>query len=389
MDVTSTGPQGQSESVSGRALPVEQPALSSIRTGVRKAGSGVGPEGPAPSILIHEVISVADRLEHGEMGRFSQKLARLAGHVERSQKFARWLEKIEPRRAEKLSGCGTWLMFREYYEMEGKPRKLAGGIFCQQPLWCTFCAAGRSARQSAALSQKVAEILRQHPHLVPYAFTLTMKNQRELKPMLDQMWGGWGKLVQRRRNALAGRTYSPTAKWVAGFASGEVKRGENSREWHSHIHGLALIERGRWNGDKDFRALVQDWAGCIGQGWANCFFRPVKNYRLGGLQTANAAAIGKAVCETIKYAIKPDAKMPFKDMREAALALHRVKRLRCFGKLQGCPLPEAVTDDLTEYEGQAFREICFQYFNGSYQPRQTIDEAQREPVFDDWNQGLI
>lgn len=363
MDGTSTGDGRQVESDGSGGCE-----------GTPPPGGGARVAGPSTqSILIHEVKSGPNRLAHEENGDFGVRLGRLAGHVERNQDFARWLADVEPRRSEKLSTCGTWLMFREYFEMKGRPKKLAAGLFCQQPLWCGFCAAGQAARQSMTLAKKFNEVIRPGGQ-IPYMVTLTAKSDSDLGAMKGRVWAAWAKLMQRRRDARKGKSDTITGPWEGGFVSGEVKRGKGGHGWHYHLHGLVLDDSGRFAPRRE--RLTREWAGLLGQKWASTQFEPVAR--------TGSDPVASAIIETCKYAVKWDGRESFEDRAYAANALHRVRRVRTFGCLYGLKLPDDVTDDMSEYEGQAFRELVYRYLDGSYQKRETL-EAQRETAFDEWD----
>lgn len=330
-----------------------------------------------PSILIHEVKSLPNRLAHEEKGVFSVRLARYADHVASSQDFARYLADRDPDRSKKLSTCGTWLLFREYFELQGKPKKLAAGIFCQQPLWCGFCAAAQAARQACSLMQKFDEVQKLAPDRVPYMLTLTAKSDKDLVAMKTRIWDAWSRLMHKRRNTIAGKSDSIAGTWDGGFVSGEVKRGKGGHGWHYHLHGLVLGPPGRYV--PMWERLKREWAGLLGQSHASVQFQPVK--RLG------SNSIETAILECAKYAVKWDGKQSYDDRIYAAESLARVRRIRTFGCMYGLKLPTDVTDDLSEYEGQAYRDLVFRFLDGSYQKRETL-EAQRETAFDEFEHAI-
>lgn len=330
------------------------------------------------SILIHEVKSGQIRLKHGKVDVLGRRLERLAHHVEGNKKFAHWLAAIAPEKAQKLESCGTWLMFRRYYEMAGEPSKLAAGIFCQQPLVCGFCAAGRSARHVGALVEKIRHRLPMLPGHKPYMITLTAKSQTQLKPMIAHLWKGWTTLMQRRRDALKGRSDSITGTWDGGFVTGEGKRGEGGYGWHYHLHGIVLAPGGLYQ--PVWERLKREWASVIGQQKASVQYQPLSPNAGGDYKDYSGSVI-----ECCKYAVKWSDD-DHDDRWTAAQALHRVRSLRTFGSFYGMKLPSEVTDDLDPYEGELFHETVYRFIAGEY--RGTSFASQRETAFDDWNDGL-
>ena len=369
MDASSAGCQWQHETTSSAGRKIR------LKSAVQMCGND-GPEGPPlQSILIHEVKSGPNRLAHEEMGVFGVRLARLAAHVDHNRKFAGWLKSVDESRAEKLDRCGTWLLFREYFKMDGRPKRLAGGIFCQMPLLCGFCAAGRATRHVLALAERIEAVWRLQPALVPYMVTLTARSQQDLRAMQSHVWGAWSTLMQRRRDMLKGKSDSIAGSWVGGFVAGEAKRGKGGYGWHYHLHGIVLGPAGRYV--PMWERLKREWSGLLGQSSASVQFQPVKTGRNHSLMSA--------ILECAKYAVKWDSQSP-QDRWDAFQALTRVRSLRTFGALYGVPLTQDVTDDLDEFAGQEFRELVYKFFAGSYQPRETL-EAQRETAFDEWDDG--
>lgn len=333
----------------------------------RLSGPNLDPKtGLTSSILTHEVKSVPKCPQTRENSDLEHRLSRAAAHVKESREFLPYVWERDHKRAEKLEACGSWLLFHHYLKLQ--EFRLASGIFCQQPLLCGFCAAGRAARQSQTLSDKIGHIQEEHRFLVPYMVTLTMKGQRELPPMIEKFWGAYSGLIQRRRNARKGKNDSVMGVMAGGFMAGEAKRGQGG-EWHYHGHGIWLADVTRYQ--PVWKRLVREWAAQLGQSHASVQFEPVAK---GG--TADA------IREACKYASKfePGA---YADRWEAAQALERVRRIRTFGNLFGLKLPEEVADDLSDVEAQEYIERAFSYGASGYYE---VPVAQREPAFDEWNE---
>ena len=330
-----------------------------------EAGS-IGKSADSTSILIHEVKSLPNDVSSCGDNHLQRKLISAQRHVDEARAFVPWVKKRDPGRAEKLSECGAWLLFRQY--IERKETRLASGIFCQQPLLCGFCAAGRASRQSQAVQQRIDHVMAEHRLLRPYMVTLTMRSRKQLKPMVDRFWKAWGRMVRARRNSIVGKNSSVMGLMNGGVVSGEAKRGKGGG-WHYHAHGIFLsdcVERyvPVWE------RLKREWARQVGQDHASVQFQPLKQ------------TVGSTVREVIKYAAKWEPGN-FADRWEAFRALHRVRRIRTFGNLYGLKLPEDVTDDLSDLEAEEYIERAFRYGEFGYRE---VAHAEREKAFDIWNE---
>lgn len=337
-----------------------------VQTVSENASSGPDFEPLPPSILTLEVKSVANRPEGRENDVLGRKLSQAAAHVKEARAFLPYVAQRDEKRAEKLESCGSWLLFNQY--LDSGDIKLASGIFCQQPLLCGFCAAGRAARQVDAITQKISHLRDTEPHLRPYMVTLTMRSQSKLPGMIQDFWAAWSKMVQRRRNAKRGLNSSVMGLFDAGVIAGEAKRGRGG-QWHYHAHGIILADIGLYK--PIWERLKREWSQVLGQTSASIQFQPVKE---GGTENS--------IREAVKYASKWEPGR-YADRWTAYQALARVRRIRCFGLLHGLKIPEEVADDLSDLEGQEYLERAFMYGQGSYHE---VPHARREPAFDEFNE---
>ena len=318
------------------------------------------------SILRNEDKSGRFSPETREKRHLRDTLRRFAEVVRRSRTFVDYLSKVAPERAEKLEACGSWLQFREYAEI-GESRCTAG-VFCQQKNLCPFCAGRIAGKRARVVAEKVAHVLEASPHLRPFVVTLTMRSMDDAKSMVGLFWDSWGRLVQRRRDARKGRGSSVMGLMDGGFMSGEAKRGKGGK-YHYHGHGLFLSDLR--DHEVAWRRLNREWAKLVGQEWASIQFRPVYGETFG------------AVKECTKYAIKFEDS-DFDDRWEWFKALHQRMTFRSFGSLYGLKLPESCEDDVSGLEMLEYLERAF-CFNG-YDYTE-LPPADREPAFDDWNEG--
>ena len=329
------------------APPGRQPKSSSTppksgSAGVDSDASGVS------SFLRHEVISLPPR----KRGVF-ERLRSIETHVRDSHRFAEFLRETHPERAAKLLSCGGWVLLREF--VDDGDVKVAKAAFCQQPLWCGFCAAGRASRQSLAIVERLNHYAAENPDQRPYMVTLTMRSRDDLDAMVREFWDAWSSMVKRRSNALAGRRTSSVLERIAGgLIAGEAKRGKGGR-WHYHAHGI-------WFSDSIAsylpvaRSLAHEWGRQVVQESAIVQFRPMRGH------------YGDAIREVVKYAAKWEPGV-FADRLTAAEALHRVRRVRTFGDLHGLKLPESLADDFSDDEGRQVVEQLFTLGRDGYRLR--------------------
>lgn len=285
------------------------------------------------------------------------RLERLELHAKRGREFAKWLLEKDSKRGEKLSDCASWLHFKRYAipGYSTTDDRLSAANFCQQPLLCGACAAGRAARHVIKLADRLKTILHGAPDLVPWFVTLTTKSQPDLSEMVKFVWGAWSRCVQARRNALKGQRASVWAAYDGGFVSGEAKRGSGGHGWHYHLHGVLLGPPGdRWE-------LVQrSWSEQVDH-YASVKLDPLRSYVPGKVVTDWHSDL----IETCKYALK-FGDQSYDDHWDAFGALTRVVNLRCFGSFRGVDLPDVFGDDLSDCDGLSYSDVFYRYLNGSY-----------------------
>lgn len=155
--------------------------------------------------------------------------------------------------ADTLSGCGTWLHFREW--LESGETRLRNANFCKNHLICRACAARRAGKLVEAYMRKVAEVQRLHPDLIPAHVTITVKNGPDLKERVDHLKKAWQRMLARRRSHLhKPERYGPV-EWckVAGSVrSLEVTAGAEG--WHPHFHAFVLLKE-----YIDHEQLCEEW----------------------------------------------------------------------------------------------------------------------------------
>jgi hypothetical protein len=142
---------------------------------------------------------------------------------------------------ERLEGCGSALLLREWLEHEGQIT-LAKANFCKSHLLCRCCAARRAGKTVAKHSQAVRHVLDLHPNLIPVLITLTVKNGQNLDERFRHIANGWRLMTQHANHAKDPSDFRAPIEWnkVQGFVrAAEITNKGNG--WHPHYHVLCLV----------------------------------------------------------------------------------------------------------------------------------------------------
>ena len=139
----------------------------------------------------------------------------------------------------KLGGCGHYLLFRDYFTA-GKVR-LHAAKFCDKHLLCPLCAIRRGAKQVKAYLDRLQVIRQTNPDLNLSLLTLTVKNGDDLQERFRHLAFSFRNMQQARRSYLRGKgPHVELAKLEGAVGSYEFKRGQNSKDWHPHVHMVVL-----------------------------------------------------------------------------------------------------------------------------------------------------
>ena len=155
--------------------------------------------------------------------------------------------------ASKLSGCGQFLLFRNYYTLDQV--KLEKFHVCNQHLLCPMCAGIRAARSMNRYIPAIDVLMRQNPRLKPVLLTLTVKNGEDLQERFEHLTRSFRTLLQRYRDyKKKGWGFNQFCKIDGGFYTTEYTYNEKTKQWHPHIHIFALI-----NDWIDQEELAETW----------------------------------------------------------------------------------------------------------------------------------
>ena len=255
------------------------------------------------------------------------------------------------RQAQRLRACGTWLCFHYYY---GWPEgvfqdeyRLVQANFCNQHLLCNACAIRRAVVKMRAYFERFEYLMEQQPFLIPHLITLTVKNGPDVMERFEHLRASFRILLKQRRDCLRrGNGFTEFAKVTAGVGGYEFTYNHRCREYHPHIHLIALV-----NGRLHQLSLVEEWRSIDKDSFivvARPFTTPDEPL--------------KAFQEVFKYALKFSG-MPIPVNHQAAELLKGCRLLVSFGDFWGTKVPEKLTDDPLE---QDYVEYLYEWIDREY-----------------------
>lgn len=203
------------------------------------------------------------------------------------------------RYAERISECSQWLAYALQCNDEGEIRlKLRDARFCRVR-HCPICQWRRSLMWRARFFKALPKIQEKYPTGRWVFLTLTVRNCEvsELRATLTKMNTAWQRLIQRKI-------------WPAlGFVkSVEVTRGADGTA-HPHFHCMLFVPAGYFKrgyiSQANWGAL---WQSCLKADYTpRVDARAVKGEKgtLNATADTSNEAMMKAICETLKYSVKP------------------------------------------------------------------------------------
>ena len=222
-------------------------------------------------------------------------------HRAQSDEFERLLKLCDGRERyiERVRECSQWLTYALKAKDDGEVTlKLREARFCRVR-HCPVCQWRKSLMWRARFFKALPKIQEKYPTGRWVFLTLTIKNCEltELRSTLDKMNKAWQRLTQRKVFPALGF-----------LKSVEVTRKDDGTA-HPHFHCLMLVPAGYFS-----RGYISQAA--WGTLWQSCLktdYTPMVNIKVvkppkGTLSTtpeASNEAMMKAVCETIKYSVKP------------------------------------------------------------------------------------
>ena len=242
--------------------------------------------------------------------------------------------------AEKLSRCGSYLLFRDYFTV-GKVR-LHAAQFCKKHLLCPLCAIRRGAKMVKAYLDRLEVITASRSDLKPFLVTLTVKDGDDLLERFNHLYRSVQKLHKTRTGQ---RQYSEACKADGAVWSYEFKRGANSGQWHPHVHAVWLCTEA-----PDQKALSEQWKRITGDSHI-VDVRPFHDQEdvLGGF------------LEVFKYAVK-FSDLPLEDNWHGFEALGGKRLIASFGVFRGLEVPDDLADD--QLDDLPYMEMLYRFVQG-------------------------
>lgn len=246
---------------------------------------------------------------------------------------------------QRLSSCGSYLNFRDYYNVN--EIRLHKASWCMNHMLCPLCAIRRGAKYVRAYQEKTEIVLNDNPGLKPYLIGLTVKDGPDLDERFNHLKRAHEAMNRLRQEADRGRRqFIEMNKAKGGVSSYEIKRGKNSNEWHPHLHSTWLCD------EKPYETrLSEEWEKITG----DSFIVDVKPFR-------EEQDMGTAFLEVFAYQLKFST-MELGDNLEAFKLFHGKRFINSFGLLRGVIVPEDLNDD--PLEDEPFVDLFFRYISGS------------------------
>lgn len=251
--------------------------------------------------------------------------------------------------ANRLMGCGNFLLFKNYYTIG--ETKLSKVQTCQVHLLCPLCAAVRASKAAKRYCERVDYVLSEKRSLKPVFITLTVKNGPDLEERKNHITNAFRHLMDRRRDSLKKkRGYVEFSKIHGAVFSYEVTKNQKTNEWHPHVHMFALAES--WI-DRD--RLINEWQQITGDSHIVDVRRLKKDPVLG---------YAKAFAEVCKYALK-FSDMSLGDTWDAFKVLKGQRLAGSVGSLYGVKIPEEDTDEPLKNDELPYLELFYRFKNNA------------------------
>jgi len=204
------------------------------------------------------------------------------------------------RYSERIGECAEWLTYALQAKDDGEVKlKLRDARFCRVR-HCLICQWRKSLMWRARFFKALPDIQKSFPTARWIFVTLTVKNCEvsELRATLTLMNSAWGKLIKRKEFPALGF-----------IKSVEVTRRSLDGTAHPHFHCLMLVPPGYFKRGYISHAKWQElWQSCLKIDYSPTVdVRVVKSKRTSSEKGSDAwnNAMAEAVCETLKYAVKP------------------------------------------------------------------------------------
>lgn len=296
-------------------------------------------------------IILADELIKGwdQTSQLSKRLESFSSLKHKSIEFIDWASlsgaDIQTAKSKKtftnLKDCGQYMIFRDY--LVSKRSRLIGACTCKIHLLCPFCASRRGVKHSMAYKEKVELLKSQSDNNLDLVFiTFTVKNGESLHERFTHLRNSMRFLLKQRNNQALNKGTHKTEmfKLSGGVFAYEFKRGSGSKDWHPHIHMLALLPK---SSRIDIDTLKQEWSTIT-------LDSSVINIKY---------ADDNAYLEVFAYALK-FSEMEHADRWEAFNLLARERLISSFGDLRAIEVSETETDEPLN-DKEPFLDVLYKF----------------------------
>lgn len=259
--------------------------------------------------------------------------------------------------AARLSGCGNYLAFKNYYTV-GKTR-LSKASFCKQHLICPLCAIRRGAKTLEAYLSRYRLIKAENPSYKLSMITLTVANGDNLAERFEHLQKSVQRLFKHRRKALnEGKSRTEWRKVHGYVGTYEVTNKGNG--WHPHAHIMVLH-----TSSFDYKAMQAEWKEITGD-----------SHVLNVTAAIHPEEPERDFLEVFKYAVKFSDLEPEQNIH-AWKVLKARRLLFCGGAFRGVEVPEDMTDE--PLDTLPYIELFYRYTSEGYSLFKTY-EAPEPPA---------
>lgn len=254
----------------------------------------------------------------------------------------------------KLSGCGNYLEFRQYYTV-GKTR-LTKASFCKQHLICPLCAIRRGAKTLEAYLSRYQVIKAENPTWKLSMITLTVVNGEDLAERFQHLQKSVQRVFKHRRKAInEGKSRTEWRK-VHGYV-GTFEVTNKGKGWHPHAHIMVLH-----TSSFDYKAMQAEWKEITGD-----------SHVLNVTAAMHPEEPEWDFLEVFKYAVKFSDLAPEQNI-EAWDILRTRRLLFSGGAFRGVEVPEALED--VPLDDLPYIQLLYQYTLFGYSLRSTRTSAE-------------